>query len=358
MHIYACLKEDEDLDYLNSLTKKEIKEVSIKELEALDSKSLLICDIYLLDSLKEKIHRPCLLFVNSIHNLGNIEFNNLAQFQGYLLKEMPKELNKRFIEKSIKELNVGSSEELSSTLDRALMDSFKELKKVQKIHHQMVPFREDKYKGMKILSKFAAGMASGGEFFDSITKDREAILWLSHTKSYVTSSMLFSYFEKLSQMSSFEKENLESFLEEMIDELRSLDLIDRDHPDLLHLMIARIDLSTYQISGFNFGKAELIIQNVGGVYSNDLPVNENSFEDAFFERKIHRSEKLCIVSPGLQLNSHYIGRKKVLSILDLKNRDILDEVFFELKRKAKSDFLEYDSSMILLEVDENAIMSI
>ena len=102
----------------------------------------------------------------------------------------------------------------------------------------------------------------------------------------------------------------------------------------------------------------MVIQNVGGVYSNELPLNENSFEEAYFERKIARSEKICLVSPGLQMNDDYIGRKKLLELLNLGNRDILEEVFFELKRNTKSDFLKHDSSMILLEVDENAIMSI
>ena len=73
---------------------------------------------------------------------------------------------------------------------------------------------------------------------------------------------------------------------------------------------------------------------------------------------IKRSEKVCLLSPGLQKNNDFIGRKKLVDIMNLDNRDILDEVFFKLKRNTENDFLQYDSSMILLEVDENAIISI
>ena len=40
------------------------------------------------------------------------------------------------------------------------------LKSIENLHKKLVPLRKEKVKGVVISSKFLAGMASGGEFFD------------------------------------------------------------------------------------------------------------------------------------------------------------------------------------------------
>ena len=201
---------------------------------SLDRNSLLMTNLKGLKSLESQLICKTILVISSEEMIeDDSKLSLLSDFCGVINLKYPHQFNLPVIQYVLGKLK-SDHFKASQNIDEALVQSLKELKRVKKVHHQLVPFREEKFKGMHLVSKFASGLASGGEFFDSFKRDHEVILWLSNSKSYLTSSMVFSFYEKLSSMDNFSKNNLESFLEDMTNELRDLELIDRDNVDLLH----------------------------------------------------------------------------------------------------------------------------
>jgi len=283
---------------------------------------------------------------------GYLDQNNIKIFAPRLIKSI--------IQDELLHSTVDNTQE---HLGKVLEQSLLELQRVKKLHEKVVPIRQEKIKGVTLFSKFAAGFSSGGEFFDLKKSDKEIVIMLTSTKSYVTSSMVLGHFEEFQKNGDSSIEGIEDFLEELINECRPLDLINRDDYKLLQLDIIRLDLRTYEYEGFHFGKGCYFSDGVKKISSNKLSINENSFEDAYFHGVLKRGQKLIYVSPGAFQNyedkqqEDQIGR---VIVEQFKNgaREILNEAFFQLKKDNEEDFLKYDASIIYLEVDPNAFIQV
>ncbi len=284
--------------------------------------------------------------------------------KGYLDMANVKILTPRLIKSVLQDKALSSSgKDTEDHLGKVLEQSLLELQRVKKLHEKVVPMRQEKIKGVTLYSKFAAGFSSGGEFFDVKKSDKEIVIMLTSTKSYVASSVILGHFEEFQKAENSSKEGIEDFLENLIDECRSLELISREDYELLQLDIIRLDLRTYEYEGFHFGKGCYYSDGVKKITSNTLPINENSFEDSYFHGVLRRGQKLIYVSPGAFQNYSEKGQKdKIEKVIleQFKNgaREILNEAFFQLKKDNEEDFLKYDASIIYLEVDPNAFIQV
>lgn len=253
---------------------------------------------------------------------------------------------------------------IGENLTRALTSSFNELSRIKKLHERLVPMRSEKIKGLEITSKFAAGLSSGGEFFDIFKNDSSAVLLLSSAKSYVSSSVVLTHFEKFSEQKDFSKNSFEEFLEEIINECRELELIKRDEPELLQLALIHFDLKKLVYTGYMFGNFSVLSLDSGLIHAaNQYPLNENFVEKSFISGALKRSDKLAIVSPGVKMNLEKgIEGKSVdeycLGELKSTPKVFLNEVFFQLKKGLSGEFLNHDSSILHIEVDQNAIIEV
>ena len=284
--------------------------------------------------------------------------------KGYLDMANVKILTPRLIKAIIQDRALSSSvTKTEDHLGKVLEQSLLELQRVKKLHEKVVPMRQEKIKGVTLYSKFAAGFSSGGEFFDVKKSDKEIVIMLTSTKSYVASSVILGHFEEFQKEGDASKEGIEDFLENLIDECRSLDLISREDYELLQLDIIRLDLRTYEYEGFHFGKGCYYSDGVKKIPSNTLPINENSFESSYFYGVLRRGQKLIYVSPGAFQNYSDKGQKDKIETVILEQfkngaREILNEAFFQLKKDNEEDFLKYDASIIYLEVDPNAFIQV
>ncbi len=284
--------------------------------------------------------------------------------KGYLDETKIKIFAPRLIKSIIQdELLHSTVESTQEHLGRVLEQSLLELQRVKKLHEKVVPIRQEKVKSVTLYSKFAAGFSSGGEFFDLKKSDKEIVIMLTSTKSYVASSVILGHFEEFQKNGDSSKEGIEDFLEELIDECRSLDLISRDDYKLLQLDIIRLDLRTYEYEGFHFGKGCYYSDGVKKIASNTLPINENSFEESYFHGVLRRGQKLIYVSPGAFQNYEEKQQEDKIETVILEQfkngaREILNEAFFQLKKDNEEDFLKYDASIIYLEVDPNAFIQV
>jgi hypothetical protein len=248
-------------------------------------------------------------------------------------------------------------------LGKILEQSLLELQRVKKIHERVVPLRHEKIKGINLYSKFAAGYSSGGEFFDIKKDDNQIILIVTHAKSYVASSIVLNHFEEFQKVTHVDREKMEEFLEDLIDECRELELIDRDSPETLQLDLLRLDLRTFHYEGYHFGQGAYFSNGQKLSNENERALNENFFEEAHYEGKLERGEKLIFASPGALLNFEARGEKGLLSKVikeqfDNGPREVLNEVFFQLKKNNDEDFLKFDASLIYLEVDAHAFIQV
>lgn len=284
--------------------------------------------------------------------------------KGYLDQAKIKTFAPRLIKSIIQdELLHSTVESTQAHLGKVLEQSLLELQRVKKLHEKVVPIRQEKIKGVTLFSKFAAGFSSGGEFFDLKKSEKEIVIMLTSTKSYVASSVILGHFEEFQKNGDSSKEGIEDFLEELIDECRSLDLISRDDYKLLQLDIIRLDLRTYEYEGFHFGKGCYYSDGVKKIPSNKLPINENSFEDSYFHGVLRRGQKLIYVSPGAFQNYEEKNQEDKIERVILEQfkngaREILNEAFFQLKKDNEEDFLKYDASIIYFEVDPNAFIQV
>ena len=76
-----------------------------------------------------------------------------------------------------------------------------------------------------------------------------------------------------------------------------------------------------------------------------------------------RSSRVVLASPGLSRNSNGFLRDKPLYKFFIDNlnrnaREIIDETFFQLKKDSEKEFLDYDTSIMVMEVDENVILQV
>lgn len=284
-----------------------------------------------------------------------IDMGNGIKFAGPIIKTIMK--NNELLSQTMKLKNFG--EDLNEMVNLSLG----ELQRVKKIHEIVVPLRSEKVKGLCVSSKFAAGESSGGEFFDLVKGDSEILVLLTSSKSYVASSIILSHFELLREKKESNKAIMSSFLEDLINELRDLDLLDRSKPDQVQASILRVDLKTMTIEGFSFGKCQISSTSRSISIENNHPMNENFFDKAFFQFKMERGESLAIFSPGVQENFRENGSSEKISEivsekLDEGAREFLDEIFFHLKRNLDGDFLKHDASVIYLEVDPHVIIQV
>lgn len=256
-------------------------------------------------------------------------------------------------------------EKYGKNLDKILEKTLNELQRVKEIHGKIIPLRQEKFKGVNILSKYYVGKNPGGEFFDILKGPQELILLLSSSRSYVTSSVVLSYFEKLRNRTDFSREFLKRIVFELTQDLFDFNLPSSEREGV-QLFLMRIDLKSLKVIGYSFGETEIIS---GSRSQNQLSENQYYVDEAFlenveFEFMLKRNEKIVILSPGLRKNCQdFLGGIKLNHFIYEKMssaspRELIDEVFFHLKKNRDDEFLDYDASLMFIEVEKNVIIQV
>ena len=251
---------------------------------------------------------------------------------------------------------------MTKDLDTVLEQSLSDLQRIKKIHERIVPIRQESAKGLTITSKFGAGESAGGEFLDIVKSEKECLILLSSSQSYVVSSIVLTHFEYFRDKEHFSLEDIQKFLRELSSDLADRDFFDNDDR-ILDSFIARVDLNMLNIEGYSFGDFEIMRTSGNKLSGNDLPFNEMFFEKTYFSSRLERGEKLLVVSPGLKRNlEDELPKRTLASVVSnfdkLKARQVINELFYQLKKDATGDFLAHDATAIHIEVDQNVIVQI
>jgi hypothetical protein len=258
--------------------------------------------------------------------------------------------------------NLVTSSDFSNDVEEILSQSLADLQRLKKIHERIVPIRQETIKGLTITSKFGAGESSGGEFLDIVKGDKECLVLLSSSSSYVVSSIILTHFEYFRDKKHFSLEEIERFLRELSADIKDREFIVSEEK-ILDAFIARIDLNSLTMEGMYFGDFEVFRSKSANLVGNDLPLDEMFFEKGSFSSRLERSEKLMIVSPGFKknMNDSYPGLSVKQMLAGFENqspREIINEIYFQLKKDISRDFLAHDATVIHIEVDQNVIVQI
>ena len=243
-------------------------------------------------------------------------------------------------------------------LDKMLKEGHRWLEKIKKIHHYMLPLREENFKGIKIKSKYVAGTKSGGEFLDILRKDNQILLFLTFCSSYKDSSIIFSSFEKLRNSENFSFQSIRKFVISFIEQI---DANNQKSEKNIQLFLMGIDCLNLKAYGYSFGETKIISHTQKLLPGNELILNKNVLDKAKFEFAFTKEERSIIISPGLKKNyQSFLGEKAIYQIIREKKEnsvtDMAFEVFYMLKKNRDDDFLEYDGSLLTVEIEKNVII--
>ncbi len=254
---------------------------------------------------------------------------------------------------------MGEIKEMSLKLNALVTQNLLELHRLKRLHEKLVPLRSEKLKGISIYSKFAAGESAGGEFFDTVCFEKDVLILMASSRSYVASSAILGHFEDLRNSKNFNEKSLENFIASLSYELKKFQNSE------VELTLLTLDIRSMQVKGFNFG-AGTIWQNGKALnQANDLDLNPVFVEKAKIDFKVDRGQQILIRSSGFAKNLEEtdLGRneKWIEFLKNIDSKSIFEkmsELFFKLKKDSKKDFLKTDASVIIIEVDKNAILQV
>lgn len=264
---------------------------------------------------------------------------------------------------------------LHDNLNLVLEDVDYQLGRIKKLHELYMPKRYQELKGLSIFSKYAVGSSSGGEFFDIINNNRKVGVILSSSASHLISGMVLSNFSTLREEPNLNLSHLETFIKSLIKDVDTSFKYNNSYQEtpiniqnitpktrpILQLLVAEIDLRNLQIQGYNIGHSLLVSNKENALPECYQSLNNISFQKAFFKFRLTRGEKLVLISPGYRYNTQdKINEELIIDFTkkQLQNKifAIADELFFQLKKSETNDFLKYDASTLIVEVNENVII--
>jgi hypothetical protein len=266
----------------------------------------------------------------------------------------------RFAEDMSKDHNILKSQfsSLNKELSEVMGGVESQLLRVKKAYELKTPKRLEDFKAFKIFSKYTAGENMGGEFFDIFSRDNKIFFMMSSTSSYLLSSSLLQEFTALKEKQTFSSVDEDNFMSSIKEEVRVLNQSKKKDINV-DLFTCILDTNTLKLKGHSFGRFDILSSNMNKSHqlSNSM---EQEFADLGFEILLERGERILINSPGFikswgETNPQFMIEELVINS-KIKAIDVLDEMFFQIKKNSINGFLTNDSSSILLEVQKNAMV--
>lgn len=243
---------------------------------------------------------------------------------------------------------------IEGILDEMVSSGLNELLKIKSLHKKIVPIKKERFRGGIVYSKYAAGETSGGDFFDLKRIDGRLMFFLYSSRSYLNTLEVINRYQDLSTVSEIDLEKLSSCLWEIkfpnADENQALTAGVFDWTDLC-------------LKGHMFGGMAIFSSVKNFVFGKDVPIEKSFSDQSLVSLKLERGEVLLVLSAGAkklidELFNDVSFRQFFKDNYAKGAREFLDELFIKFKGLSSGEFLKYDSTVFLIEVNENAIVQI
>lgn len=229
-----------------------------------------------------------------------------------------------------------------------------ELKRLRDFNERFFPKRKGKTTGLSFVSKYKTGSHSGGDFFDCLESEEKLTFVLLSTNSYL---FLGKISKLIGEMKSFSIYGLEEIIKS-VETLRYS--FSKGHRDIdLEMLILEIDKKNLIFSGHAFGGGSVWSSTHGSfVDKNSYPVETGFSQRCFFSGSLSRGDSLILLSPGGLRNwKKKWGLKEYSELFKAhgNGEDFLEEFFLKIYEE---DLLEYDTSMVFINVDKGGVYEI
>lgn len=245
---------------------------------------------------------------------------------------------------------------MAKKLNKLLTVGAEQTEKIKKIHKRLIKLRSETIRPFILTGRYAPGSSSGGEFYDIFKSEQELILLITSACTFQSSSAVMSFISEQKAARSG-MGNFQEFKSLIISSLQRIGKADA----LFEFFLIKIDLKNIQSEIYSQGNFVLIANRTINDKTKVIVFDKNKSEINF---QYKRGDKIIILSPGVQKNfkEQTIAGKNylnfIISQMDGQIKDLLNELFFQLKRISASDFSEYDATMVALEVEINAILKL
>ena len=273
-------------------------------------------------------------------------------------------VNLERLEAGLKESMVLKSQLLTMNkeLSEVLGNVETELLRVKRAYEVGAPKRFQDLKNIKLLSKYAAGESVGGEFFDILKEGNKVFFLMSETSSYLASSSILQIFQEFKDDSVISEDSELKLLKEIQKEVTEINS-NKNKPLKIAVFSGILDLTNHKFCGHMFGKFQLLSSDQKRSFSgNKLDLLKDDFSSAKYERVFERGERVLFLSPGFLKCWEDVAPEFIIETLmnnsKIKMLDILDEIFFQLKKDVQTGFLPHDASAIMLEVQKNVMLKV
>ena len=245
-------------------------------------------------------------------------------------------------------------------IDNMVQKELKGLRDLKLAHHSYVKLRSEKNKFFTMTSRYLAGLASGGDFFDTISTERGGVVILSSTSSYVVSGMVLAKFEEIKRK---KKNNFEEIMQDFL--LLSKDIRNtmNDEKMMPKFLFMEVDHAQLQLRYACFGDF-LVVSSLGLVDTgNEMLFGVNPIEESYKNHQLNGGERIMLASPGLLFvsNGKVQGQPIISYLREELKRDgsnCINELFFSLKENVSGEYVSHDSSAIVIEVKKNVVREV
>jgi serine phosphatase RsbU (regulator of sigma subunit) len=256
----------------------------------------------------------------------------------------------------VSRLNAGVSESISRLKE--------DLKLAERLQKGNLPSRFADVKGAKVVSRYLAGMRSGGDYFDlADSRDGKILsLVLSDSSSYGLSSAVLSVLMRVAMKLSGDEVRSSYETVRRIQEELLLALGPKDRLSLFYGVISRQD---WKLRYLNLGSSRAFYASPGGRFSElpyqGAPIATGSAlpEETEGEKQLEPEGRLVLLSDGFIETVG--GTDPARELLDhYRSGDAMDglnEMVFRLKSKfqEEDDMPEQDCTAVALDVDSRVV---
>lgn len=249
---------------------------------------------------------------------------------------------------------IEEQKQLISKLNDVMENLVGQLQGVKDLHQTVAPFRKEKIRGLNITSRFCAGTSTGGEFFDFFKVGADVWLVSLYASSYILIGSFLSLIEDWKSQSSLSIEDIEKILNSKVNEFSEI--------GRSSIFIGKVSISELTLESINIGNHEILSEESVVVSANSYEY-PSGFDLAKDKVKLEKGKSILMLSPGFFKNSNVEISGKNYKEFIKENWDSPNELISELtfqskKRYDNDEFLPNDQTILMIEVDKNAISKI
>lgn len=305
-----------------------------------------------------KMSRFFLFYTNEISENSMLELKRIAKTNhecvGIFNINNDSSLYVPFVESFMGQMAiVDSQKNILKKLNGTIQSILGQLQRVKGFHEKVVPVRSESFRGFNINSRFCAGTASGGEFFDFFKSGQSLWLFSINASSYITIGTFLTLVEGWKAVQG-------SLTLNQVRQNLNSSKVEFEGLGDVSLLVLKIDLISMKMETLNIGGHEIIAKEKVVVARNEKSFPYSDVEEGESHYQLTRGEQVVILSPGYFKNTgDQIEQSSTFSFLKknwAQGSSLIQELTFQSKRKYNDlDFLPYDQTIFTIGVDKNVI---